>query len=153
MITMGETKGVNHLALITHDMNETVRFYTQVLGMRLVRSGKNDDDPTSRHYFFDMGDGSLIGFFDFPGSNSPERMHHIALAVDSLGELEAFREKLVRKGVGVSEVVDHDFIKSVYFRDPNGILLEVSAYIRELTEGDLVADPDPVPAVKDVPKR
>ncbi len=79
--------------------------------------------------------------------------HHIALAVDSLGELEAFREKLVRKGVGVSEVVDHDFIKSVYFRDPNGILLEVSAYVRELAEGDLMADPDPVPAVKEVPKR
>ncbi|MBI3302563.1 MAG: VOC family protein [Deltaproteobacteria bacterium] len=72
--------GVNHLALVSSNMDRTVRFYTQVLGLKLVRAQRNDDDPNSRHYFFDLGGGNLLAFFDFPGSRRGQvgtgTMHH-----------------------------------------------------------------------------
>ncbi|MEW6296492.1 MAG: VOC family protein [Thermodesulfobacteriota bacterium] len=143
-------RGVNHLALVSSDMNRTVQFYTQVLGLRLVRAQRNDDDPSSRHYFFDLGGGNLLAFFDFPGSRPGQvgtgPMHHVAFSVESGEKLEELRQQLRRKGVEVSPIVDHDFIRSIYFRDPDGILLEASAYTRTLTEADIWADPDPVPA-------
>lgn len=143
-------RGVNHLALVSSDMNRTVQFYTQVLGLRLVRAQRNDDDPSSRHYFFDLGGGNLLAFFDFPGARPGQvgtgTMHHVAFSVESVEKLEELRQQLRRKGVEVSPVVDHDFIRSIYFRDPDGILLEASAYTRTLTEADIWADPDPVPA-------
>ena len=147
-----ELRGINHLALVAKDMDATVRFYTQVLNMRLVRAGRNDDDPDSRHYFFDMGGGNLLAFFDFPGLEGKGvlgigSMHHLSFTVGSLEELMEARERLISQGVHVSGLVDHDFIKSIYFRDPNGILLEISAYTRPLSQADLLADPEPVPAV------
>lgn len=142
-------KGLNHLALVTSDMDRAVRFYSQTLGMKLVRAQRNDDDPNSRHYFFDMGGGNLLAFFDFAGARGGY-MHHVAFQVDSVEELERLRQELLGKGVGVSSVVDHDFIKSVYLRDPDGILLEFSAYTRPLSEADRLADPDPVPTIKEM---
>jgi catechol 2,3-dioxygenase-like lactoylglutathione lyase family enzyme len=58
-------RGVNHLALGSANMDRTVRFYTQALGLRLVRTQRNDDNPNSRHYFFDLGGGNLLAFFNF----------------------------------------------------------------------------------------
>lgn len=146
--------GVNHLALVSSNMDRTVRFYTQVLGLKLVRAQRNDDDPNSRHYFFALGGGNRLAFFDFPGSQAGKvgtgTMHHVAFSVGSPAELEELQRRLRTKGVEVSPVVDHDFIHSIYFRDPDGILLEASADTRPLTEADVVADPDPVPAVKEL---
>ncbi len=143
-------RGVNHLALVSSDMNRTAQFYTRVLGLRLVRAQRNDDDPHSRHYFFDLGGGNLLAFFDFlearPGQVGTGTMHHVALSVESVEKLEALRHQLRQKGIEVSPIVDHDFLRSIYFRDPDGILLEASAYTRALTEADVWADPDPVPA-------
>ena len=150
-------QGVNHLALVSSDLDRTVRFYTQVLGLRLVRAQRNDDDPGSRHYFFDLGGGNLLAFFDFPGApagrSGAGAMHHVAFSVDGVDELRRLAQELEEKGVAVSPVVDHDFIKSIYFRDPDGILLEASAYTRALGEADLLADPDPVPALRDLMRR
>lgn len=142
--------GVNHLALVSSNMDHTVRFYTQVLGLRLVRAQRNDDDPNSRHYFFDLGGGNLLAFFDFPGYQQGHvgtgTMHHVAFSVESVEKLEELQQHLRAKDVEVSPIVDHDFIHSIYFRDPDGILLEASAYTRPLTEAEVWADPDPVPA-------
>lgn len=146
---MIKPKGLNHLALVTSDMDRAVRFYSQVLGMKLVRAQRNDDDPNSRHYFLDMGGGNLLTFFDFAGARGGY-MHHLAFQVDSAQELERLRQDLEAKAVPVSPIVDHDFIQSIYLRDPDGILLEFSAYTRPLGEADRLADPDPVPAVKEL---
>ena len=147
-------RGVNHLALVSSNMDRTVRFYTQVLGLRLVRAQRNDDDPNSRHYFFDLGGGNLIAFFDFPDSQPGKvgrgTMHHVAFTVDSVEALATLQKDLRQKGIEVSDVVDHDFIRSIYFRDPDNILLEASAYTRLLTKDDVLADRDPVPAVKEL---
>src|SRR5215471_7284229 len=79
------TNGVDHLALICYDLDATIRFYTEVLGMRLTRIVANRDDPTSTHIFLDMGGGNQLAFFDFP-EKGPARtvrgigsMHHVAL--------------------------------------------------------------------------
>src|SRR5712671_1246744 len=61
-----QTGGVDHLALICADLDATIRFYVEVLGMRLTRIVENRDDPTSTHIFFDMGGGNQLAFFDFP---------------------------------------------------------------------------------------
>src|ERR1700752_3346099 len=80
-----QTAGVDHLALICSELERTIGFYTEVLGMRLTRIVQNRDDPTSTHIFFDMGGGNQLAFFDFP-EHGPDRtvrgvgsMHHIAL--------------------------------------------------------------------------
>src|SRR5919197_4493264 len=79
------TGGVDHLALICSDLDATIRFYTQALGMRLTRIVQNRDEPTSTHIFLDMGGGNQLAFFDFP-EKGPARtvrgvgsMHHVAL--------------------------------------------------------------------------
>src|SRR5215831_10110083 len=80
-----QTAGVDHLALICSELERTIGFYTEVVGMRLTRIVQNRDDPTSTHIFLDMGGGNQLAFFDFP-EKGPARavrgigsMHHVAL--------------------------------------------------------------------------
>ena len=79
------TVGVDHLALICSNLEKTIDFYTDVLGMRLTRIVQNRDDPTSTHIFFDMGGGNQLAFFDFPEKGPAHTvrgvgsMHHVAL--------------------------------------------------------------------------
>ena len=66
------TGGVDHLALISSDLDKTIRFYTEVVGMRLTQFS-NRDEPTSTHIFFDMGGGNSLAFFDFPEKDTEPR--------------------------------------------------------------------------------
>jgi len=124
------TGGVDHLALICTDMDTTIRFYTEVMGMRLVNVITNHDDPTSTHIFLDMGGGNQLAFFDFPehGPAPTQRgigsMHHVALKATA-DQLDALVATLEAKGIA------HDLHRfegggSVYLRDPDNILLEVT---------------------------
>ena len=124
------TGGVDHLALICTDMDTTIRFYTEVMGMRLVNVITNHDDPTSTHIFLDMGGGNQLAFFDFPehGPAPTQRgigsMHHVALKATA-DQLDALVATLEAKGIS------HDLHRfegggSVYLRDPDNILLEVT---------------------------
>jgi len=71
------TSGVDHLALICSDLERTIGFYRDVLGMRLTQIVQNRDEPTSTHIFFDMGGGNQLAFFDFPEQNaSPDSARH-----------------------------------------------------------------------------
>src|SRR5271169_4209649 len=80
-----QTGGVDHLALICSNLEATITFYTEVLGMRLTRIVQNRDEPTSTHIFFDMGGGNQLAFFDFPEKGPAQTvrgvgsMHHVAL--------------------------------------------------------------------------
>jgi catechol 2,3-dioxygenase-like lactoylglutathione lyase family enzyme len=157
-------RGINHLALITSDMDATVRFYHGVLGARLVATiGKE----SFRHYFFDVGPQNTIAFFEYrgaslkrfakPAGRPDERaiqFDHLSLNVPDEHALEALRARLKEAGCGVTDVVDHGFVRSIYFTDPNGIALEASWWVADATGRDvdyrddsLFADPDPVPAV------
>ncbi len=168
-----ELRGVNHIALVCRDMAETVRFYRDVLGMRLVKTIELPDGM-GQHFFFDMGNDDCLAFFWFanagpsqPGvSNAPmlpdqgdiatahASMNHLAFDVP-LERFEEYRQALVDAGVEVSMVFDHDdsdyqvarefhpgvFVRSFYFRDPDGILLEFAAWTREMGRPDDIAVP------------
>jgi catechol 2,3-dioxygenase-like lactoylglutathione lyase family enzyme len=124
------TGGVDHLALICSDLDATIRFYTQVLGMRLTRVVQNRDEPTSTHIFLDMGGGNQLAFFDFP-EKGPARtvrgvgsMHHVALKArpeQFRTLLTTLQEKHIPHSLhGTAES------GSVYLRDPDDILVEVT---------------------------
>ncbi len=124
------TRGVDHLALICSDLEATVRFYTEILGMRLTKVMENRDEPTSTHIFLDMGGGNQLAFFDFP-EKGPARtvrgvgsMHHVALKAQP-EQLRAILATLQEKQVPHSL---HGSAESgsVYVRDPDDILVEVT---------------------------
>ena len=146
--------GIHHLALFTADMDETVRFWTSVMQARLVRAGRDPDgDPGLRHYYFDVG-GSLIAFFEFPAQDKETLrfgwMHHVALAASSVKELSAIKKHIEGYQVPVSEIREHDFVKSVYLHDPNGIMVEIACPTRKLVPADLTRDPKPVSALREM---
>ena len=139
-ITMGECaemkfNGVNHLAMATGDMDDTIRFWRDLLGMRLV-AGLGE--PGYRHYFFEISENDLIAFFEWPGVETvPEKQHgrpvsgpyifdHVSFGVESEEDLWELKDKLSAAGFHVSDVIDHGFIHSIYAFDPNGIPIEFS---------------------------
>lgn len=160
-------RGVHHLALITTDMDATTRFYHGVLGARLVGTVATD---AFKHYFFDFGPGNTVAFFEYHGAEMEtfakpagvpfplaSQFDHLALALPDEEALLALRERLKAADCEVTDVVDHGFLRSVYFSDPNGIALEASYWTLDATGrpadyGDrrLFADEDPVPAVREL---
>jgi catechol 2,3-dioxygenase-like lactoylglutathione lyase family enzyme len=121
-------RGLHHTALISSDVERTVRFYQDVLGFPLTELIENRDYPGSSHFFFDIGNGNLLAFFDFPGLDvGPYAevlggLHHMAISVDP-ERWEMLVERLQQAGV-THEV--HSGV-SVYFRDPDGARIELIA--------------------------
>jgi catechol 2,3-dioxygenase-like lactoylglutathione lyase family enzyme len=158
-------RGINHLALVTPDMDATVRFYVGVLGMQL--SATLMAGPM-RHYFFEMHDGNTVAFFEVKGietfakpAGSPTdraiQLDHVSFNVPDEHALEMLRKRLLAAGCEITEVVDHGIVRSVYFTDPNGIALEASWWVTDPTgrpadynDAAIFADPDPVPAVEEL---
>lgn len=160
-------RGVNHLALITTDMDATVRFYHGVLGARLVATVATD---TFKHYFFEIGPGNTVAFFEYLGVEveafakpagvpypQASQFDHLALALADEEALLALRDRLKEANCEVTDVVDHGVLRSIYFTDPSGIALEASYWVvdataRETDYGDrrLFSDTDPVPAVTEL---
>jgi catechol 2,3-dioxygenase-like lactoylglutathione lyase family enzyme len=121
-------RGLHHTALISGDVERTVRFYQDVLGFPLTELIENRDYPGSSHFFFDIGNGNLLAFFDFPGLDvGPYRevlggLHHMAISVDP-ERWATLVERLTEAGV---EHEVHSGV-SVYFRDPDGARIELIA--------------------------
>ena len=122
-------RGVHHLALVCRDVEETIRFYQGFLGFPLVELVENRDYAGSSHFFFDIGNRNLLGFFDFPGLGSPPwaetigAVQHLALSVDT-EQFEAAKARLDEAGVDYLGP-DRGADDSLYIRDPNGIGLEL----------------------------
>ena len=121
-------RGLHHTALISSDVERTVGFYQDVLGFPLTELIENRDYPGSSHFFFDIGHGNLLAFFDFPGLDvGPYAevlggLHHMAISVDP----ERWSELVQRlTDAGVPHEV-HSGV-SVYFRDPDGARIELIA--------------------------
>ena len=127
--------GVNHLAMATGDMDKTIRFWRDLLGMRLV-AGLGQSGY--RHYFFQISDNDLIAFFEWPGTEpvskkehgrpvkGPFIFDHVSFGVESEDDLWQLKDKLEAAGFRVSDTIDHGFIHSIYTHDPNGIPIEFS---------------------------
>ncbi|MDP2849167.1 MAG: VOC family protein [Humidesulfovibrio sp.] len=166
--------GINHLALATGDMDATIRYWRDLLGLRLVAGLGH---PGYRHYFFELTERDMIAFFEWPGVQpGPDKDHgapvrgpftfdHISLGIEDEDELWELRDRLDAAGFWVSEIVDHGFIRSLYSFDPNNIAVEFSVPVSgvDLRTNPVMADTEPtacasqgaapVPGVWPAPKR
>ena len=127
-----------------------MRFYSDVLGLELVRAQRDATDPDTRTYYFDLGGGALLALFEYVDARSTiggvGGLHHLSLRV-APDALDRVRGELAQRGVAVTDIDEQPFFRSVYFRDPDGVQIEVCASTRALGPADLHADPDPVPAL------
>lgn len=175
-----ELRGFNHLALVCRDMAQTVAWYEDVLGMKLV---KTLELPGGRgqHFFLDIGNGvDGIAFFWFPdaregvsgdafqgrdGMSAIGSMNHLAFDVPA-EQLVEYRQRLLDKGVEVTPIINHCnsldgghkphydpatdagdvFVRSVYFRDPNGTMLEFASWTATFDHSDVRHEPATVRA-------
>ena len=119
-------RGIHHTALISSDVRRTCAFYQDVLGFPLVEMFENRDLPGSTHFFFDLGHGNTIAFFDLPGVDPGDYaevlggLHHLAISITE-DNWDAARARL--DAAGVEYMVESG--SSIYFRDPDGARLEL----------------------------
>jgi glyoxylase I family protein len=127
-------RGVHHAAFICRDVEETIQFYQEFLGFPLVELVENRDYAGSSHFFFDIGNRNLLGFFDFPGHEHPSftetigGLQHLAISI-SAEQYDAARKRFDEAGFAYLGP-DRGVEESMYFRDPNG--LQVELYREEL---------------------
>jgi catechol 2,3-dioxygenase-like lactoylglutathione lyase family enzyme len=146
-------RGFSHIGLSTLDLDRTRDFYEGVLGFKAVRCDilKVKEGGQIRHIFFDTGHDQLMAFMEASGVPGipaeydaginrglgvPGVFYHFAFEAGSEAGLTEKRRELLAKGIEVTEVVDHDWAKSIYFKDPNGIQLEFCCFTRNLNADD-----------------
>lgn len=146
-------KGFSHIGLSTLDLDKTREFYDGVLGFKAVVADtiRIKEGGQIRHLFFDTGRDQLIAFMeargvpDIPdeydaginrGLGVPASFYHFAFEAGTEAALIEKRDELRSKGVEVTDVVDHGWAKSIYFKDPNGLSLEYCCMVRSLTKDD-----------------
>ena len=160
-------RGVHHLALVTTDMDATVRFWHGVIDARLVITLAT---PAFRHYFFEVAPGNTVAFFEYAGQElqtfakpagvpyeGAAQFDHLSLHLPDEDALLRLRDRLKSHECEVTDVVDHGALRSIYFNDNNGIALEASWWVLDPTgrpvdyaDERLLSDPDPVPAVREL---
>ena len=153
--------GIDHLAFITPDITGTIRFYRDLLGLRLEAGIGHDG---FRHYFFRLGDGrTQIAFFEydgasemvrkFPGDRTSEPLgyDHVSMRVESREALFELKDRLEAAGFPVHGAVDHGLFWSIYFYDPNNIPLEATWNFMEVADAPAIVDDDPLPVAAEGP--
>lgn len=125
--------GLHHITLVSADAQRTTDFYTKVLGMRMVKQTVNFDDPTSYHLYF--GDetgspGTAITYFEWKGAPRGRRgiggTHHYALRVATYEGLLKWKRRLTDHGLSVNGPLDRHYFTSIYFTDPDGVIIEIA---------------------------
>jgi catechol 2,3-dioxygenase-like lactoylglutathione lyase family enzyme len=156
--------GVNHIAMATGDLDTTIRFWRDLLGMRLV-AGLGQ--PGYRHYFFGISETCAIAFFEWPSVTPVEEKEHgrvvsgpfvfdhISFGVEKEDELWSLKGRIDAAGFWVSEVIDHGFIHSIYSFDPNGVPIEFSWNVPEfdVRKSPVMADPEPTEIAEEGPEQ
>ena len=127
------TLGFHHITLVASDARRTLAFYHDVLGLRLVKQTVNFDDPSSYHLYF--GDstgapGTLVTFFEWPtapqGRSGVGGVHHLAFGTATYDTLLQWKRYLSDRGIGTSGPMPRGYFTSLYFRDPDGQVLEIA---------------------------
>jgi catechol 2,3-dioxygenase-like lactoylglutathione lyase family enzyme len=177
---VSKLRGVNHIVLFTHDMELSVRFYQDILGLEVVRTSPRSES-FERQYFFELGNGELFSLYELtelapqferalysrlwpePPSRSgpallPQKLDHLAFDVPARDDLLWFRARLQAHGIAVSEVVERTkFLTSIYFYDPSGNPLEIATLDEADPEwegydkADWLRDDSPVPSLLATP--
>jgi len=126
-------QGLHHVTAICSDLGRTTAFYRDVLGLSLVQEGHNADDPDARHFWFGDAAGSagtLVSFMEYPameaGKVGTGSTHHVAFAVGSSAELDAWRDHLRSRDVQCTDVFERGGLRSIYLRDPDGHIVEIA---------------------------
>ena len=135
---------LHHYAYRARDAEETRHFYEDILGLPLYHIIQSDYVPSTgeycpyTHFFFRLQDGSFIAFFDLgddqcaePSPNTPKWVNHIAFRVDSMQALHDMKARLEAHGVEVLGITDHHIFHSIYYFDPNGVRLELTAQLAD----------------------
>ncbi len=125
--------GIHHLTAICSNLERTVSFYRDLLGMSLLKQSVNEDDPGARHFYFgdaEASPGSIITFMEYPnmeeGNVGVGIVHHFALRTGSLAELDGWYKHLTDHGVQCTEPLNRTYYSSIYFRDPDGNIVEIA---------------------------
>src|SRR5271163_920794 len=146
-------RGISHIGLSTLDLDKTREFYEGVLGFKPVVADtiKVKEGGHLRHLFFDIGRDQLIAFLepngvpDVPakydaginrGLGVPAGFYHFAFQAGSAAALAEKRDELRGKGVETTEIIDHGWAQSIYFKDPNGLSLEYCCAVGDRPEGE-----------------
>jgi glyoxalase family protein len=125
--------GLHHITLVSSDAQRTLDFYMRILGLRLVKKTVNFDDPSAYHLYF--GDstgrpGTAITFFEWKGLPKGRPgiggTHHLALQVADYDGLLAWKRRLIDLGLSVTGPYDRNYFTSIYFNDPDGMILEIA---------------------------
>jgi glyoxylase I family protein len=123
--------GIHHITLLVSDLDRSLAFYRNVLGLRLVKQTVNEDDKAARHFIFGDADGMLITCLEYPdleeGKVGRGSTHHFALSVESQAELAAWKQYLDEKGIPTTDLMDRGDFRSIYLRDPDGHIVEIAA--------------------------
>ena len=145
-------QGMHHISAITDDLDRAHDFYTEALGLSLVKKTVNQDDGKSLHYFWAAYDGATVAphssltLFGWPDSDRSARggygqTHHLAFRSESEEQQLAWLDHLRGMNIDVSPVMDRTYFRSIYFRAPDGLLLEIA------TNGPGFAVDEPVDAL------
>ncbi|MBU2645470.1 VOC family protein [bacterium] len=138
---------IHHVAFATADMDETISYWRDILGLKLVLGFQNEE---GRQYAFAISSQMLIYFFEWQDVtrvknkrhgepvSGPFIFDHLAICLESLSDLHMLQDRLVNEDLPVSDIIDHGYINSIYTYDPNGIPLEFNILLPGF---DLVADP------------
>lgn len=137
-----QVQGVHHITMVGSNREAVIDFYQGVLGMPMVFTQPNLDVPEEEHLYFDPGDGRLLTFFVRPSREvdptpNPEgigNLHHLAFMV-SRAVYTQVAERLEARGIKNTGPIDRGFMDSIYFRDPDGQLLELACYKFEPPDG------------------
>jgi len=130
--------GIHHISALTDDLTQAGEFLEGALGLSLVKRTFNQDDGKTKHYFWARYDGrevaphSAFTLFDWAGSTHCARpgagqTHHIAFRARDDEEQEAWRDHLLGLGIDVTPVLDRTYFRSLYFRAPDGLLMEIAS--------------------------
>jgi len=123
-------RGLHHVTAISSDIERTIAFYRDTLGLPIVHDALSDDDPDARHVWFDGGDGGYLSFMEYPslpeGVVGTGSTHHFALRVETDDEQEAWRDYLRERDVECTDVLDRGAFRSIYIRDPDGHVVEIA---------------------------
>ena len=147
---MVKTLRISHPALFGTKLDETIHFYTEILGMEIVLRQPNLDDASMEHLLFHVGSDNFIAYFLMredraglryaPAKPGLGGMNHLAIDMDAASFTEAL-ERLRAEGIDVRGPIDRGYERSIYFKDPNGVRIELLVWLTpppDLTQADII---------------